>query len=75
MDVITLRKLQLMLGEILSTRIEHNQPFNRSSRLSRNLFFGSIPETAFLSTSAPPHLANMRSIVISFKEPGLVLCR
>ena len=51
-----------------------DSPFSRSNLLSLSLFFGNIPLTAFRSTSPPPHLRIMPSMLISFKLPGRVEC-
>lgn len=47
--------------------------FNLAILSSRKRFFGSMPLTALLSTSPPPHFAIILSIVISFKLPGRVV--
>jgi hypothetical protein len=72
------------MGDSLKHYITRNQrtskqmkiitsPFNRASLLSRNLFLGSIPWTAFFSTSPPPHFSNILSIDICLRLPGRVL--
>jgi hypothetical protein len=51
-----------------------NSHFSLAIRSSLSLFLGNIPLTARLRISPPPHFSIMRSIVISFKLPGRVVC-
>ena len=48
--------------------------FSLAIRSSLSLFLGNIPLTARLKISPPPYFSIMRSMVISFKLPGLVVC-
>lgn len=57
-----------------SSRFLINLHFSLCIRSSLSLFFGNMPRTARRRISPPPHFAINRSMLISFRLPGRVLC-